>query len=1207
MSGHAAGAAPTPTALRVEYAATPLGIDVEAPRFSWQMLAPEGSRGQSQSAYQLVVRTPEGASVWDTGKVQSDVSLGVRYAGSPLRPTTRYTWSLRVWDTHGNAGSASSWFETGLMSPELSAWGGATWIGGGDSDLVLYSHDLPIFDLAYTLQIEAGSSRAGFVLGANDARLMDANKNVYQSQSGRDESYVELELDVSALDGSGNGAAHLNVYRVGYKPGDSKEKPLESFEILPMVIGEANKHAAHRIEVSAAFGELSLKLDGNAAFAREREPRQAPAGQPFGRRQGTFVNVNPMGRGGDYITFGLLCDIGFAAPAGQRAAFFDVSVNNSRAPRATLFHEDLGGAYHGIYAAAASRPGSGLRVADGRYLLDGGQAGARVVADPSHNSTPMLRTEFTAKDAPVSDARLYVTARGIYELHLNGARVGDARYTPGLTQYNRTHMYQTYDVTGQVRPGRNALGAMLGEGWWSGLLSFGPNWNYFGDRQSLLARLVIRYADGTTQAVTSTPRDWKCFAGGPVIYSSLDMGEVYDARREDAIAGWSSAGYDDRAWQPAREVPLDGTAFVGKVTDLVGRTTSVSYDHLALVAQLGANPGVYQTLTARSVREVRPGVYVYDMGQNFVGVPRISFPSGKAGQRVVLRVAEMLYPDLAASGKNVGMLMTENYRAALATDVYVMRDGAQVFEPRFTFRGYRYLEITGIGAPLPLEAVQGVAVSSIHALSASYETSNPKVNQLWSNLVWSNVDNFLSIPTDCPQRNERMGWSGDISVFSRTATYVSDADRFLARHMIAMRDVQADSGRFTDIAPVGGGFGGVLWGSAGITVPWEVYQQYGDVGLLAEHYPAMAAYAAYLQTTIGEDGLSKDDTLGDWLGPQNDQLGADFLVTAYHVYDLWIMARTAEILGKPEDAATYRAWHDARRKLFNERFVDAERKTLGLVGRRFGQGKGEWKVADTQTSYAVGLALGAFSDDRLKVMAENLARTVERPNVDDGGVTRPPYSLMTGFIGTAWISRALSDAGRDDLAYRLLQAEQYPSWLYAVDQGATTIWERLNGYTIENGFGGNNSMNSFNHYSFGAVGQWMMAYSLGIARDEPGFKRFVLQPRYDSTGEMTWARGHYDSPYGRVESAWKVSGRTLAYSATVPANTTATLHLPARSLEAVRENGRPAAGAEGLRLVGFADGQATFELGSGRYSFETELPPPAVGGGPSGVLGRGSR
>ena len=491
----------------------------------------------------------------------------------------------------------------------------------------------------------------------------------------------------------------------------------------------------------------------------------------------------------------------------------------------------------------------------------------------------------------------------------------------------------------------------------------------------------------------------------------------------------------------------------------------------------------------------------------------------------------MLYPDLPESGKNVGMIMTENYRAALSQDVYTMKAGRQVYQPRFTSHGFQYIEITGIDTPLPVADVQGVAISSVHALTADYRTSNDKVNQLWSNLVWSNVDNFLTLPTDCPQRNERMGWSGDINVFSRTATYVSNADQFLTRHMFAMRDVQWPTGRFTDVAPVGGGFGGVLWGSAGIVVPWEVYLQYKDKAILERHYPAMVAYADYLETTLDpKTGLSTDGLLGDWLGPQNGLLGSAFLVTAYHAYDMAIMAKVATLLGKTADAVKFQELADKRKAFFNTTFVNADKKTLATGRSGFGPGPiapdavPVFRLADTQTSYAVGLGLGVFSPENVPAAVKNLADAVGRENADDDGVKRPANSLMTGFIGTAWISKALSQNGQSAAAYRLLQNDRYPSWLYAIDQGATTIWERLNGYTIEKGFGGNNSMNSFNHYSFGAVGQWMIANSLGIERDEPGFQKFVLQPEPDPTGVMTWAEGHYDSMYGRISSAWKIEG-----------------------------------------------------------------------------------
>ncbi len=1177
---------------------TPLGIDDRTPAFTWQMSSLQ--RGMSQLAYQLVVTDPSGKLLWDSKKIRSSLSLNIDYAGSALRPTTRYHWKVTVWDQKEAPASATSWFETGLMNPDpgLSAWNGATWIGGGDQDLVLYAQYLSIYKLKYTQTIQEGSTKAGFIIGANDPRLLDKYKNTYQVQNKLNQSYVKLELDVSAVGNSSEGKAKLHVYRAGYTDKDDPNKPLRTFEILSKVINAQNKHHEHTIEVSCLFGEITLALDGQAVFAELPAAAQdtPPPGPPRAGGPRLSVNLNPMGSGGNYTTFGMLGEIGFALPAGQKATFAHVTVSNTRAPGNVLFSEALTkSAYTGIFS------GPGLTIAEGTYQLDGGAQGVFIVGDPSRNAMPLLRTQFSTAAKRIDHARLYATARGIYELYLNGSRVGTDYFNPGLTQYPLTHLYQTYDVTNLVRSGNNALGAMLGEGWWSGLLSFGSVWNHFGDRQSLLAKLVITYTDGTTDVVTTNDKSWTYSNQGPIVYSSLDLGEIYDATKEAGMAGWTTASYNDAGWKAAVMVPLKGTAFQGTSTDFLGRKETVDYQNMKLIGQIGTNAGVYQTLTARSVQQVRPGVFVYDMGQNFVGVPRVTFARGKAGQKVTFRVAEMLYPDRAESGKNVGMVMLENYRAALCQDVYTMKEGHQVFQPRFTSRGYQYLEITGIDAPLPLEAVQGVVISSVLTLTAKYETSNPRVNKLWSSLVWSNIDNFLSIPTDCPQRNERMGWSGDINVFSPTATYVSNADQFLRRHMAAMRDVQLPNGRFTDIAPVGGGFGGVLWGSAGIVIPWQLYLQYNNRSALEENYPAMARYIEYLATTINkETGISSDGALGDWLGPQNNLLGSAYLVTAYHIYDLSIMLKIARILGKNADAETFAGQLAERRQFFNTKFVNADHKTLGLIGGRgFFGGQGgtpppppTYKLADSQTSYAVGLALKAFSEENVPFMIDNLAQTVKRKNADDAGVTRGEYALMTGFIGTAWINKALSDYGYPDLSYRLLQNNQYPSWLYAIDQGATTIWERLNGYTKENGFGGNNSMNSFNHYSFGAVGEWMLGYSLGIQRDEqnPGFKHILLRPEYDPTGQMTYARGYYDSMYGRIASGWKVTAKTLTYTTSIPANTTATLYLPVVSEQGVNEGGKAITSAKGVRFVKYEDGKAIYELGSGIYTFTGPLP-----------------
>lgn len=1156
--------------LTVEYLEQPLGIDTPRPRFGWQMQAPPKSRGHHQAAYQIVVHSPKQEVVWDSGKVASGISVGIPYGGRPLQAAARYTWAVTVWDQNGAPVSAESWFETGLMDPTMGVWDGAKWIGGTGQDLPFYSQAFPVFRLKYKQKLLPGSTKAGIVFGANDPRLMDSSKNIYNLARGKDESYLKLELDISDLVQSSTGRAQLHLYRVGYHPDDHPDSPLVSLPVSHGLINRDNQYDEHHIEIDCLTGVLTIYLNGrdeSNCIVRD-----------------LIINplIDPSRAGYDFISFPMAADIGFALDAGQKAQFRGFVIANYRSPSAVLFEEDLYcSPYDGIFKDHADSPASGLTVSGGCYTLDGGTNGMLITANPSRNSMPMLRSEFTAHDQPISRARLYITARGVYRAYLNGRQVGDFYFTPDFTQYDRTHMYQTYDITELINKGAgNAIGVLLGEGWWSGYISYNSrNWNYFGDRQSLLAKLVIDYADGSRQTVISDPRTWQYYNDGPIVYSSFFQGEVYDAQKKKTVAGWSLPGYNASRWKPAQEVPLEGTAFLGKVTTDYSGTFEFDYKALKLVGQTGPSPRVFTTLTARKMHQPRPGVFVYDMGQNMVGIPRITIANMRPGTRITLRYGEMLYPDLPESGANAGMVMMENYRAAHSLDIYTAKGGREVIQPCFTFHGYRYVEITGVESPLPLEAVQGLVISSVPRLTADYQSSNPLVNRLWQNIAWSTLGNFLSIPTDCPQRNERMGWSGDISVFSRTAVYIAECHSFLARHMGNMRDTQAASGRFGDTAPMyGEGFGGLLWGSAGIVIPWELFQQYGDPRFLEEHYPAMKAYMNYLDTVTIPDGLITDSLLGDWLGPENSKNETHILATAYHIYDLKIMAEAAEILGLTEDAARFRARYEQRKQFFNRHFVNEAYRTVGIDGRT---------LIDTQTSYAVGLALGAFADDTIPNAQHHLVQTVRRENLDDQGIIRPAYTLMTGFIGTAWISIALSNANANREAYRLLQQTAYPSWLYPVVHGATTIWERLDGYTVEKGFGGHNGMNSFNHYSFGAVGQWLIAYSLGIQRDRqyPGFKHFFLKPTPDPDRQMVFAKGYYDSAYGRIKSSWQYIGDQLEICVTVPANTTATISIPAESQEAVAENGVPAGQAPGIVFLEYKEGKAVYHLESGSYRF----------------------
>lgn len=998
-------------------------------------------------------------------------------------------------------------------------WDGAKWIGAAEEDLPLYSHYLSVFRINYTVQFSdhSASAKAEFIYGANDERLMDRNRNIYNIQSKRDSSFIRIELDATVL------PAKLNIYRKGYAPTNNGNVPLFTFEISKSIINQENKFAPHVVSIHSNMGITQIFIDDD-------------------KKEEVFANfvLNPYGRGGDFFAYPVLGDIGFSEKIS------DVEIRNFREPSNVLrsFRKSAG----------------------------------NIIFNPSANSMPMLRSNFEITGPKIDKATLCVTARGIYDFYINNKRINDGYFNPGASQYNKTHFYQVYDVTKFLRKGKNTMGAILGEGWWSGAITYaGESWNFFGDRQSLLAKLVITYADGTETVIPTSPDTWQYYNNGPTITAGFFNGEVYDARRE--VAGWSNSDFEPENWKKAKEITLEGN------------TAAFDYSAYSLVELTGQTVKPIMKLTAVSVTEVRPGVFVYDMGQNFAGVPEIHLSGMKQGTKINLRFAEVKYPDLPEYKQNTGMIMLENIRSAMAQDIYICKGGdEEVFSPRFTYHGYRFVEITGLEKALALKDIKGIVLSSIDNVTADYECSNPEVNRLWQNIKWSAFSNFVSIPTDCPQRNERLGWSGDISVFSRTAVYMADVRKFLSRYLRAMRDCQNPDGRFPDVAPFDFGFGGLLWGSAGITVAWETYLQYADTELLAEHYDAMKRYIEFVQrnyidtqtNVIVQNRTGLD--LGDWLSPEEEKNDRSLLWEAYFIYDLDIMQRIALKLNKKDDAAMFAQISSERKSFFNETYID---KTTGKTissgyysSRIYVPEKG--KVVDTQSSYALPLAFGIVNKQNKPLFLKNFIETIRRENILDKKQTCPPYSLMTGFIGTAWISKALSDNGFSADAYRLLQQTSYPSWLYPVEQGATTIWERLNSYTHTDGFGGNNRMNSFNHYSFGAVGAWLIENSLGIRRDEnnPGFRHFILSPEIDITNKMAYARGYYNSPYGKIESMWKTSEGKTIYNFTVPKGTTATLYFPL-SAKYTLKKGKTANESQ-------ENGKMKFELKEGKYEFEAK-------------------
>lgn len=1135
------------TRLCVEYADHPLGIDVAQPRFSWQLTA-GGERNVRQQAYQITVTDETGREVWNTGRIADSRSLNVKYAGAPLQAATRYTWNVQTWDNKGGKSADSSWFETGLMADKESddAWAGAQWIGGDASSRAFYSQYFPVFRLSCELRLDAKSksNKAAFIYGANDLRLMDRNKNILNVENAKDQSFIKVELAVTD-------SARINIYRVGYTATDRADKPFASFTIPQRIIPRTMVYGLHRIEIASVTGDTQVSFDG----------------EKIGH-----ALLGPMGNNGDFIAFPVVGDIGFCMEKGQKAEFGAFNICNYRAPRALLS-------------------------ANGHCTV----SGETRIFTPHETGTTLLRTSFESAHGQVKSARLYATALGVYDVFINGKRISDDYLNPGLTQYNKTLFYQTYDVTDKISEGSNLLTAQLNEGWWSGWLSYdASNWNYFGDRQALLAKLVVTYADGSRQTVVTRPQQWQFTTGGAVRYASIFQGEVYDARQE-AVA--------DTAWKPAEALSIDDVRAVRNDKEDTGTLgawpAANDWSSHRLVAQIGDPVRQNQTLRARSMNEVRRGVYVYDMGQNMPGVPRIVFRGLKAGQRVLIRLAEVKYPDLPAYKGNEGMVMMENIRAAMAQDIYVAKGGGEeTYQPRYTYHGFQFVEITGIDAPVATADVQGIVLSTIDRFTADYHSSDTTLNRFFENVKWSSLANCFSVPTDCPQRNERMGWSGDLSVFSPAMSYLFRGAQFMNRHQQALRDTQSPDGTFAAIAPVGGGFGGPLWQSVGIVMPWQSYMQYGDIDALRAHYPAMKNYmemvgAKYIDpATHYYRGTATWSDLGDWLGFEVMKNDNTLIFDAYYAYELELMTKMARALGYADDAKIYDRRRQERILFINRNNIDAatgktvgsglsaslDRVWTGYIGT-FARGK----AIDTQTSYAVTLGLGVVSDANKARTVGCLLNSVTRQNTGDDGKSYAPYSLMTGFVGTPWILPALSDNGHTAEAYRMLLSHAYPSWLYPVDQGATTIWERLNSMTREDGFGGNNHMNSFNHYAFGSVTAWLMQRSLGIARDEkePGFRHFILRPEADPTGQLTSASGYYESMYGCIESGW-ASARdgSATYRFTVPANTSATCYLPARRQKDVRVNGTSLAKAKYLSVKSFANGRAVMELTSGTYEFK---------------------
>jgi alpha-L-rhamnosidase len=795
--------------------------------------------------------------------------------------------------------------------------------------------------------------------------------------------------------------------------------------------------------------------------------------------------------------------------------------------------------------------------------------GSNIVGSPKTPApAPFLRKSFSITAGKrIISARFYATALGLYEIRLNGKKVGDDVFTPLWTDYRKRVQYQVYDVTDMlIANGENVTGAILGDGWYCGFTGNINVRQYYGDRPKFFAQLFIRFDDGTTQLI-ATDGTWKV-ATGPIVSSDMFLGESYDARQE--MPGWDAPKFsEDARWTPVTLFP-DSSAELSAMT---GPTVK------AIKEVLPATPA------KRLWTGWKNNNWCLDFGQNMVGRMRLKV-KGPAGTTVVMRFAEVLQQD--------GRLYTTNLRSASQTDYYTLKgspDG-EVFESRFTFHGFRYAEVLNYPGEPARDSFVAIVLHSEMEHTGSFECSDPLVNQLQSNIEWGQRGNFVDVPTDCPQRDERLGWTGDAQVFVRTAAFNFDVSGFFAKWTQDLRDAQSAKGEFPDTVPNNsdvhmegeiekGADGGPAWADAGVICPWTMLLVNGDRRLIDRHYASMCKFIDHMAKVSEPFGLIRAHPdakmwlgYGDWLSQDGKDglFGStpkDLIGTAFLSYDSRLLASIAKMLGKEQDATKYSKLADAVATAFCKRYVTGD----GLI------------VGNTQTAYLLAL--------HFKLIPENLRATALAELVRN--IRKDKNRLNAGFVGSSYMNHVLTDCGRLDVAYELLMQKNWPSWLFAVTQGATTIWERWDGWTPEKGFQ-DPGMNSFNHYAYGAIGAWLYQYVAGIEIDpqRPGYEHVILRPHPLAGGPLTFAKATVETLRGKIESGWRIEGKKLLYSATIPPNVTATARVPAADPSSITESGKPAKQSAGVKLLRTESDAGVFELGSGIYEFESTLAAPGA-------------
>jgi len=1043
--------------LRCEYLVDPIGVDVTAPRLSWIVEGDlKSSRGIRQAAYQILVASTsellakDQGDLWDSGKVESDKTSQIEYAGKPLQSRQQCFWKVKIWTAQDSKASdwskAASW-EMGLLKQEdfKSKWIEAACSKTSDNDSLFGAKWIWFPEPGTDLKKTAPAGERFF-------------RRHIPIQSG---SKLESAILLITVDDQ------YTLFVNGKEAGKVEEKDgwrhTKRYDLTPMFTEGDNilVLAAKNIENAAGLcAKLVIQFQDTEQLTIVSDKQWKVGNQP--------------------------------ADNWTSATFDDKAWKN---------------------AAEIVPVGKGVW-------------GEIELASVS-SAVPILRKTLKLADKPVAKARLYATALGLYQMNINGQRVGDILFAPEWTDYSKRMRYQVYDVTSMTKKGDNVLAGLIGHGWYSGHIGNG-NYRHYGKTPALSAQLEITYNDGTTDCII-TDDSWKT-AASPILASDFMLGENYDAQKE--VKGWDETGLNDSTWKTAAIRDETPRPFEGQVMEPARRVDEIK---------------------PKTITEPKPGCWTFDLGQNMVGYLRLKV-TAPAGTKITIRHAEMLNPD--------GTIYTTNLRKAISIDTYTCKGtGIEIYQPHFTFHGFRYAEITGLPGKPELDTITGLVIASDTPRTSEFACSDSRINQLYSNILWGQRGNYLSLPTDCPQRDERLGWMGDAQVFVRTATYNADVAAFFTKWLIDVDDAQTIDGAFTDVSPrAGSGHGTPAWADAGVICPWTIYHVYGDSRLLEKHYPSMVKWIEWCRThskdLIREDKKDRGGDYGDWLSIGADT-PKDLIGTAYFAYSARLVAKAAKALGKTDDAAKYEQLFQDIKAAFNKKYVAADGRIHG----------------NTQCCYVMALKFDLLSDE---MRAKAIQYLVE-------DITAKNNHLSTGFVGVSYLLPVLTQAGKLDTVFKLFLQDTFPSWLFSVKHGATTIWERWDGWTPEKGFQ-DPGMNSFNHYSLGSCGEWMFSTLAGIDTDGPGFRKLVIHPTPGNG--ITWAKASYDSINGKIATSWKLEGEMFTLDVTIPPNTSAMIHVPAKDIAVVTENGAPASKSKGVTFRLMEKGCAVFEVGSGCYSFK---------------------